>query len=306
MEREQTLEVVLVEGHRHADEHRDHAKTGDKVAHRGFTDILEQIIGQADDTVDAALGQNAGNHQRDGSGRHGVGIRRQGLEREQERLGGKADKEERKGRHHGGVHVRGSQLGDLRHVQRVQVGVDENRADQQARRTDGADNEVLECTLECAVIVIAERGQRHGGEGHNLHHDIDVEQIAGQHKAQHRAGQHEEQRVEVDLAVIPCHISKAVNARDHHGNRDNQAEEQAQRIHLKADAVGPARIGRPAAHPVADGASLKEYGTNQGKHHAQCKSHCDKHNGVAHFAAAPAQQAVQKCPHEQGHDGKNR
>ena len=117
VEGQQPLEVVLVEGHGDADEHAHRAEAGDQILHQGLAHVLIEDIAQPDDAVDAALGQNARDHQRDGGGGHGVGVGGQGLEGEEERLSGKAHKQEGKGGdHHRICPLAGDQSGDLSQV----------------------------------------------------------------------------------------------------------------------------------------------------------------------------------------------
>ena len=306
MERQQALEVMLVEGHGHADEHGDAAHAGHQVLHLGLADVLVEHVHETNHAVHAALGQDAGNHHGDGSRRNRVRVRCQRLEREHERLGAEAHKQEAERRDHHGVHMARRQLRNLRQVQRMQVGVDEDGAHQDARRAQRADNQILERALERTVGIVAEGGERHGGEGHDFHHDEDVEQVAGEHEAQHGAAQHEEQRVEIDLTVVFTHIREGVRAGHHDRNGHDEAKEQGQRVDLQADAVGPAGLRRPAAQPVGDDAALKEDRLHQQRHEREGNRHGNKDDDVARLGALTTDKAVDECAHEQRHDRQNR
>ena len=296
VEGQQPLKVVLVEGHGDAHEHGDDTHPGDKVLHEGLVHVLVQAVAQTDDAVHAALGQNARDHQRDGGGGHGVGVGRQGVEGEEEGLGAKAHKEEGEGdeNHRGGG--RGQQGCNLRQVQGVKLGVEEGDANEHRGGAQRAHHQVLEGALQSTLVVVAEGGEGHGGEGHDLDHDEHVEEVPGQHQAQHGAGQHQKEGVVVDQGVVMAHVEEGVDAGDEHGHHHNEGEEQAQSVHFQAVAEGPAVYRLPVAQPVVDDLALQQHRLDEGENEHQGDEHGEKHHGVAHLGAAPPHQRGDKGP----------
>ena len=132
VEGQQTLEVVLGQGHRHADKHADRAKEDQPELDRTEVHDAEEDVGQADDTVEAALGQNAGDQHRHRSRSRTVGIRRQRVERYDEGLGAEADEEHRVGDDCRPVQVSGQEGRQLSKVQRVRLGIEHDGAGQDA------------------------------------------------------------------------------------------------------------------------------------------------------------------------------
>ena len=187
----------------------------------------------------------------------------------------------------------------------MELGVEHGDAHQQRGGAQGAHHQVLQRTLQGALIGVAEGGEGHGGEGHDLHHDEDIEQVAGEHQTQHRAGEHEEQGVVVHQAVVMVHVGEGVDAGDKDGHGDDEAEEQAQGVHLQADAEGPALHRLPVAQPVGDDLSVQQHRLDQGQHHSQGGGHRHQHHAVAGQGAAPAHQGGDEGAHEEDHNGQD-
>ena len=66
------------------------------------------------------------------------------------------------------------------------------------------------------------------------------------------AGQHEVEREIAAARVVLLYVAEGVEAGAGHRYGDEQAEEQAQRVHLKGNTNGVAPRGNSAAHPVGD------------------------------------------------------
>ena len=158
----------------------------------------------------------------------------------------------------------------------MQLVVEDGNPHQDSSGTQGADGQILERTFDGAFIVVPECGQRHGGEGHDLDHDEDVEQVAREHQAQHGAGEHEEQAEVVGLAVIVCHIGEGIDAGGKHGDRDDQAEEQAQRVHFDADTDGPAGHRCPVAQPISNDFAIHHDRLDEQEHENHSPARDDK------------------------------
>ena len=137
VEGQQALEVVLVERHRHAHEHRDAAYEHEAGLHRRKPHAAEEEIADADDAVDAGLGEHAGDEHGDRAGRCAVGVRGYRVEGEHEALAAEAGEEQREGEDHRRVHAPRQERRDLREVQRVALGVYQRGAEQHAARADG-------------------------------------------------------------------------------------------------------------------------------------------------------------------------
>ena len=177
VEGQQTLEVVLGQGHRHADEHADRAEEDQPELDRAEVHDAEEDVGQTDDTVETALRQNTGDQHRYRSRSRTVGIRRQRMERDDEGLGAEADEEHRIGDDRRPVQVSGQERRQLCEVQGVGLGVQHDGAGQDAAGADAADHQVLERRFQRTVGGVAEGGERHRGEGQDLDHDEHVEEI---------------------------------------------------------------------------------------------------------------------------------
>ena len=263
VEGQQTLEVMLGQGHGDAHEHTHRAQEHQPELHGAQLHGLEQEVGQTDQAVNAGLGQHAGDEHRDAGRGRAVGVRRQGMEGHDEGLGGEADEQQGEGQLGGGAQVAGDQSAQLGEVQGSGLGIEHDGARQDAGGADAAHHQVLESRLQRAGDGVAEGRQGHRREGQDLHHDEHVEEVAGEDHAQHAAGQHQEQGVILGFVVILAHVREGVEAGDEHGGGDQQPEEQAQGVHLQGDADGVAAGGDAAAHPVGDDAAVQEDGLHQ-------------------------------------------
>lgn len=175
------------------------------------------------------------------------GHRLPGVGGEDERLGAEADEQQAEGHHQdGGVALFRQHGRDLSQVQGVQLVVEDGNPHQDSSGTQGADGQILERTFDGAFIVVPECGQRHGGEGHDLDHDEDVEQVAREHQTQHGAGEHEEQAEIVGLAVIVCHIGEGIDAGGKHGDRDRSGRRTGSARPLRCRYRWPSRTPVPS------------------------------------------------------------
>ena len=134
----------------------------------------------------------------------------------------------------------------------MRLGVEQHDARKDERRADGADDKVLERRFERALLLAAEGRQTDRAEGHNLDHDVHIEDVARQHHAENAAGGHQKQGVILHLVRVMLDIIDAVQTRGEGRDADKQTEEQAERIDLKRDADGVASGDAAAAHPVGD------------------------------------------------------
>ena len=158
----------------------------------------------------------------------------------------------------------------------MQLVVEDGDTHQDSSGTQGADGQILECAFDRAFIVVPECGQRHGGEGHDLDHDEDVEQVARENQTQHGAGEHEEQAEVVGLAVIVCHIGEGIDAGGKDGDGDDEAEEQAQCVHFDADTDGPAGHRFPIAQPISDDFAIDQDRLDEQEHEHHGPARDDK------------------------------
>ena len=268
---QQTLEVVLGQRHRDADEHAHAADEHEQELHRAEAHALEQEVGDADDAVDTGLRENAGDQHRDRGGGGAVGVGRQRVEGHDEGLGGEADVEEGEGQLGGVVHRPGDEGRKLREVEGVVLGVEHDDAGEDRRRAHAADDQVLERRLERAVDLGAEGRQRDRREGQDLHHDEHVEDIAREDQAQHAAREHAVQGVVLGHAVVMDHVADGVEAGDEDRGRDQQAEEEAQRVDLERDADGVAAGDGAVAHPVGDDLAAEHDGLDQADQEEQAQ-----------------------------------
>ena len=291
---------MLGKGHRDADEHTDRADEDQHELDRAELHRLEQEVGQSQDGVDAALGQNARDQHRDGGRGRAVRVGGQGVERDDEGFRGEADVEQREGDERGGVDVAGDDAGQLREVQRVGLGVEHDRAGQDAGRAHAADDQVLERRLQRAEGLVAERGERDGGKGQDLDHDEHVEEVAREHKAHNAAGEHQEQGVVFGDVVVMIHVLQRVHAGDEHRRCDEQAEEQADLVDLHRDADGIAAGHGAAAHPVADDLVVEHDGLNEQDHAAKRDRRRAERDQAAQ-ELVPAEEHDQERAEEQRH-----
>ena len=79
-----------------------------------------------------------------------------------------------------------------------------------------------------------------------------------------------------------------------------------QRVHLQADADGPAGLGRPVAHPIGDDLAVDQHRLDQREHHRQRQRDGEHHQHIARRGKPPPHQGGQKRAQEQGHDRQNR
>ena len=186
------------------------------------------------------------------------------------------------------------------------LGIDHDGAGQDHGGADGAHRQILEGRFQRAFGPVAEGGQGHGGEGHDLHHDEDVEQVAGEHQAQHAAGQHQEQGVVFVLGVVAADVLEGIDGGQQHREGDQQSEEEGERVHLDADADGVARLGGAAAQPVADDAAVDHDGLDQDAHHDEGDRGRQQHQEMPDRLAVMSQQRGEEGAQEIGHDREDR
>ena len=184
------------------------------------------------------------------------------------------------------------------------LGIHQRRAEQNAAGAYGADDEVLESRLAGVGVPGAEGRQAHGRKGHDLQHYVDVEEVAGEDYAHDAAGQHEVEREIAAARVVLLYVAEGVEAGAGHRYGDEQAEEQAQRVHLYGDAYGVAAHGLPVAHPVDY--RLAAYHDGLYKQRQKRQRRQDGHAGydVAQLLAL-ARERHEKGAHEQHHDGEH-
>ena len=302
MEGQQALEVVLGQGHGHADEHAHAAEEHQHELDSAQIHALEQEVGKADDAIDTGLGQNAGDQHRDGRGSRAVGVRRQGVEGHDKGLGGKANEQQGKGHLGGVVQVAGDQGGELGEVQGMYLGVEHDGADQDTGGADATHYQIFERRFQRAGGGISEGSQGHGREGQDLHHDEHVEDISGEDKAHNTAGQHKKQGVILPDIVVMAHILHGVHAGDKYGGGHKQAEEQAQRIHLKGDTDGVAAGGHSAAQPIGDDLAVHHDGLNERDQQSQRDGDRQKRDGISEGLVS-SQHNNQESAKEKNHDG---
>ena len=295
---------MLVERHRHADEHRDAAYEHQPGLHGRKAHAAEEEIANADDAVDAGLGEHAGDEHGDRARGRAVGVRGYRVEGEHEALAAEAGEEQRKGQDHGRVHVAREQGRDLRQVQRVALGVHQRGAEQHAGGADGADDEVLEGRLARVGVPAAEGSEAHGGEGHDLEHDVDVEEVAREDDAHDAAREHEVEREVAPARVVLLHVPVRVEAGAGHGDGDEQAEEQAQRVDLYGNADGVAVYRLPVAHPVDDYLAVDHDGLYEQSQQPQGDEHGRARDDVAELFTL-AREGHEEGADEERHYGQH-
>ena len=101
------------------------------------------------------------------------------------------------------------------------------------------------------------------------------------------------------------HIGEGVEAGDKDGHGDDESEEEAQCVHLKADADGPALYGLPAAQPVGDDLTVQHHGLHEGQYHAEGSSDGDRHHNIPCHSIAAAHQGGDKGADKKRHDRQN-
>ncbi len=263
VEGQQTLEIMLRQRHGNAHEHGHRADDGQQGLHRGGIHGAEDDVKQTDHAVDAGLVHHTGEHHGDGGGSHGVGIGGRGVEGNQIGLHAEAGHQHAQRQRGGGGMGGGKDGGKLRHVQRVALGIEQGDAEQGEGGAHGADDQIFEAGFQSALLLAAEGGQGHAGEGHDLDHDEHIEDIAGEHKTQHRAGEHQIQGVVVAQMMVPLHVLQRIDAGEQEGGDHQQSEEQVQLVDLIADADGIAVDRLPVAHPVGDHLAVDHDGLDQ-------------------------------------------
>ena len=304
VERQKALEVMLCQRHGHAHEHGHAAQQHQQALHRGNIHGPEDHIGQTDHGIDTGLVDHTGEQHGHGGGRRRIGIGRGGMEGHNVALDAETGKEQAEGQHGGGGQalITGQDGGDLCHVQRMALGVDQNHARQHEGRTGRAHHQILEGGLQRAGGPVAERGQRHGGEGHDLDHDKHIEQIAREHQTQYGAGEHQVQGIVAVQIVVPLHIAQGIPAGKQRGEGHQQRKEQVQRIDLVADTDGVALHRLPVAHPVGDDLAVEHDGLNEVENQAEGDDRSGHGNDPAQILAARTEDDHQEGRQKQGHD----
>ena len=213
------------------------------------------------------------------------------MEGEHERLGAEAHKQQAEGQQRQGfAGVFRQERRNLCQVQSVQLAVQDGGAGQNRDGAQSAHGQVLKRTLNGTLVVVPEGGQGHGAEGHDLNHNVHVEQVAAEDQTQHGAGEHQEQGEIGCQAVIFLHVGESIDAGGKHGHGNHQAEEQAQRIYFDADADCPAGHRFPVAQPVGDNFAVDHNRLNQSQHEDHCAAGDQEGNAVAENLAFTANQ----------------
>jgi len=184
----------------------------------------------------------------------------------------------------------------------MELFIEKDDARQGKRRTDRADDQVLEGRFQRAVLIVAERREGNRRKGQDLDHDEHIEEVARQHEAEDCSGKHQEQDVIFFKRVVPAHVLQGIEAGQENRERHDQTEEQGQRIDFIADADGPSADRLPVAHPVADNLSVDHDRLDQADHKDQrnCRSrHGD--NTACDFIPA-SEKYDQEGSKEQRHD----
>ena len=310
---QQALKVMLGKGHRDADEHGDAADEHQHELHTPETHGLEQEIGKTHDAVDAGLREHAGDQHRNGRGGRAVGVRRQGVEGHDKGLGAEADVQKRKRELCGVVHRAGDQTRQLREVQGVVLGVEQDDAGEDGGGAHAAHDQVLERRLQRAVDLRAEGGQRHRREGEDLDHDEHVEDVAGEDEAQHAAREQAVQHIVLGHAVVVHHVADGVDGGDEDRRGNEQGEEEAERVDFQGNADGVAAGNAAGAHPVGDDLSVEHDGPYKGGEEAETRRGGDqgdpgaKARGVIGvLRGLPARGGDDKRAEEEHHDRVDR
>ena len=188
------------------------------------------------------------------------------------------------------------------HVQGVALGVEQGHARQGQGGADRAHNQVLEGGLQSPRLPVAESGERHSGEGHDLHHDEQVEDVTREGQTQDSAGEHQEQGVIVAEVMVTLHVAQGIDEAQQEGEGDQQPEEQAQGVDLVADADGIAADRFPAAHPVGDHLSVDHDGLDEQNDQHERAAGGNQRDQIAHELVPGAEDLYQEGPEEQAHD----
>ena len=99
-----------------------------------------------------------------------------------------------------------------------------------------------------------------------------------------------------------AHILHGVHAGDKYSGGHKQAEEQAQRIHLKGDADGVAAGRRSAAQPIGNNLAVHHDGLDERDQQGQRGGDRQKRDGISEGLVSP-QHNNQEGTEEKNHDG---
>ena len=187
----------------------------------------------------------------------------------------------------------------------MSLSIEHYRTGEDAGRTDAADDQVLECRLERAVRLVAESGERDCRKGEYLDHDEHIEDIARQHKTDNAARKHEEQSIILGNVFILFHILQRIYAGDENRSRNEQSEEQAQRIDLKRNADSIAARRDTVAHPIGNYLMLKHDGLYK-SHHARKRGGNGQKSDDVSCSLVLAEHDDKKRAEEQHHYGVDR
>ena len=97
-----------------------------------------------------------------------------------------------------------------------------------------------------------------------------------------------------------AHIAEGIEHGDENRRRDQQAEEQAQRVHFQGDANGIAAGGNTVAHPVGDDVRAQHDGLDQRGQQAERRRRSQKAEDVAQgavFAEDDNQERAEEIRH---------
>ena len=248
-EREQPLEVVLGQAHHRAPQGRDAAEHEEDDRHP--LRVRPQRPGEhrpidAGDRVDAEIAHHAREDQADRGRGDGVGVGEPEVERHHRRLDHEPDRQARERAHNQAVRGPAREhLADLGEVQRARARVEQRDPEEDEHRPDRVGHGEHQRPLERSGGLHPVGGQRVRGDAHQLEEDEEVEEVARQQEARHRATEHEHHRVE------DRPDGGEVAPREQEGRADQDGREQReagrQRVVGHRDAQRDPLAGRPAA-----------------------------------------------------------
>ncbi|MCL6432033.1 MAG: aldo/keto reductase [Anaerolineae bacterium] len=174
----QVHEVIRPED---ADHHRQPCNAQQQAALRSPMHGEQQRVEPAQ-RIDANLGQQPAQDGRDRSPRRVIGRRQPEEERKDRSLDAKGAQEEQGGNGRIGSRPRGRQLpGQVGHVQGAREAVEQPGPQQEERRGELADRQVLDCPLDLPALA-AEGHEPKGRDQHDLKEHIQVEHIASEER----------------------------------------------------------------------------------------------------------------------------